>query len=376
MKEIITKIGNSRIFSLMKVLVFIAVCAVIGATAAYIHHESDPTEVAVEYFKVFMKQDYKGIKKLIDVPNDSYLDEKALGAIIADQKKDLNVDQYEVKEPTKENGKNLVVIRCSNKETGKKMDFKIYLNAYRKGFSLKPSYKVDFSKYYVNDCEISIPDGDTLQLNGTDVPEEMVADTKDGMKRYEFPTILKGEYSICSQNQYGVFEKKIQVKENQSKTNLTKLTYGAKSNYRAKVEEAYQGMFQQYYASVRKKGSGEKDYLAFFEKSARKKAKKAVQSTVTMIFDEEHREKYGLSNVDISDLKTTITYNKKEQQFDVVSTYQMKYDCVTATSLINSYTESYSGSSSVTMKASISVKQKNFKIKDIIVKNKKSKKKK
>lgn len=375
MKQIIKNISNSRIFSMVKVLLFVAVCAAIGITAGYIHHESDPTEVAVEYFKAFMKQDYQAMKKMIDVSEESYLDDKALGAIIAKQKQDLNVDKYEVMDPKKEKGKNLVVIECSNEQTGEKKNFKIYLNSYRKGLSLKPSYKVDFGDYLVEDYQIVIPKDDSLQLNGVDIDSKLSEITKEGKRVYKFSQVLKGEYNIASSNEYGVYSKKIDIKDNKTKTELDKITYLAQADYKAKVEEAFNGMFQQYYAAVRKKSHSEKEYLQFFEKSAGKKAKKAVDSSINIMFDEAQREKYDVSNMDIKDLKSTVTYNKKKQQFDMVSSYQLKYDCTTSTSLINSYTESYSGSCKVTMKASISVGQKEYKIKDISIKNVKDKKK-
>ncbi len=373
MKQVIKKIVKSRVFSVVKVLLFVLVCGTIGATAAYIHHESDPTEVAVEYFKAFMKQDYKAMKGLIDVSEDSYLDEKVLGSIIAEQKQDLNVDRYEVLDPTTEDGKDLVVIECSNEETGAKKKFKIYLNSHRNGLSLKPSYKVDFSKYLIDDYTITIPKSDTLQLNGVEVKEEMAEETKEGNKEYHFEQVLKGEYNICSQNQYGLYNKKVEVKEQGTKIQLKKLQYSAKPEYKEKVEEAFNAMFLQYYAAVRKKKAGDKEYLNLFEKAGRKQAKKAVSSSIKTFFNEEQQKKYEIGTMDISDLKTTVAYNKEKKRFDIVATYKINYECTTAVSLINSYTENYSGKCLTTMKATIAADQKEYKIKEITVKNKKKK---
>ena len=57
MEQILKKIYKSRIFGLISILFFIAVCMGIGAFAAYVKHVSNPTEQAVTYFRAFMQQD-------------------------------------------------------------------------------------------------------------------------------------------------------------------------------------------------------------------------------------------------------------------------------------------------------------------------------
>ena len=55
MEQILKKIYKSRIFGLISILFFIAVCMGIGAFAAYVKHVSNPTEQAVTYFRAFMQ---------------------------------------------------------------------------------------------------------------------------------------------------------------------------------------------------------------------------------------------------------------------------------------------------------------------------------
>ena len=56
MKEVFRKIKKSRVFSLICILVFIGVCMGTGSLIAYIQHESNPTDVAVSYFRAFVQQ--------------------------------------------------------------------------------------------------------------------------------------------------------------------------------------------------------------------------------------------------------------------------------------------------------------------------------
>ena len=373
MKNQIKKWMNSRIFSFVKVLVFIAVCAVIGIVAGYIHHESDPTEVAVNYFKAFMKQDYNAIRKVIDVPEDSFIEDKVLGQIIVEQKKDLNVDKYEIKEPKKENGKQLVVIECSNEETGKKTNFKIYLNTYRKGFQLKPTYKVDMEKYFLSDCEVTIPKGDVLKLNDTIIDKELCQTKGKTQEVYHFARILKGEYSVSVENKYGIYSQKISLSKSGEKKNLSNISYQAQKSYKEKVEEQFQGMLQQYFSAIRKKDGKQKDYLQYFQKKCKKDAVKEVHRIVQKIYGDREQEKYDFSGMEISNLKTNVTYNKKKYCFEVVCTYKVSYECKTKTSLINSYTEGFSGKYEGKMNLSIPTKDSKYQIQKITIKNKKKK---
>ena len=66
MEQILKKIYKSRIFGLISILFFIAVCMGIGAFAAYVKHVSNPTEQAVTYFRAFMQQDYDTMYNLLD----------------------------------------------------------------------------------------------------------------------------------------------------------------------------------------------------------------------------------------------------------------------------------------------------------------------
>lgn len=105
MKEKLKKIRKSRIFSLMKILIFIAICIGAGSVIAYIEHESDPTEQAVVYFRAFVQKDYEKMYDCVDQESGYYLNKEMYVNTAKKMRESMMIDSYNIKEPTEENGK-------------------------------------------------------------------------------------------------------------------------------------------------------------------------------------------------------------------------------------------------------------------------------
>ena len=118
MKELINKIRKSRIFSLICILLFISICFGIGAAAAYINHESDPTDVASNYFRAFVAMDYNKMYSYID-KEDGYVEKTLYTKKMENLRKQYTIDSYDINKPETKDGQKSVTIKCKNEETGK-----------------------------------------------------------------------------------------------------------------------------------------------------------------------------------------------------------------------------------------------------------------
>lgn len=366
------KFRKTRVYSLCRVLLFICVCVGIGMGAAYIHHESDPTETAVQYFRAFMQQDYKTAKTLLDTTEGCYVNLSRLADILSKQKEKLDVQHYEIKEPKKEDGKWLVIFKCKSDETKKTTDFKVYLNKHYEGISLIPVFKVNINDLITKDYQVTIPEDDRLKINGEKVnPDEVrVNQNNDGTKTYIFPQILKGKYVVSCENSYGAFGKKININNANIKTNYAKAKYKANEKYQKEIDEKIESILQQYYSAVRKKQPKFDALTDLFPKDLSKTVQKSVKKSMNDIFDKEKDGDYELTEIDISNQKCDSTYNKENNTFEIEYSYQFNYTCQTKISLINSYTESYSGKFRSAMKLTFKIEGDKLEIKDFTVSNK------
>ena len=128
MEQILKKIYKSRIFGLISILFFIAVCMGIGAFAAYVKHVSNPTEQAVTYFRAFMQQDYDTMYNLLDKKDGYYISKDRYKEIMQKTRESMTIDSYKINDPRKEGGQYVVTIECTDDETDSSQNMNIYLN--------------------------------------------------------------------------------------------------------------------------------------------------------------------------------------------------------------------------------------------------------
>lgn len=370
-KNIWKKFQKTRGYSLVKILFLIAVCIGIGSGAAYIHHESDPTEDAAQYFRAFIQQDYDTIMKLVDVPEGGYIDRKQLETILSEQKKELHVDRYEILDPKREDGRTVVVFRCFDEETGKKTDFKVYLNRFHHGLNPISDYKISMDDFLVENYTVTIPKDTTLVINDTKLHNLKAQSEENGGKTYAFSAVLQGSYQVCAENTYGIGVKKEEITKPDFHTDLSKTSYEARPEYFKMIEEKTNGMLQQYYTAVRQKKISGKELEQYFSKEMTGKLKGLVQKSVNMIFDQDEEKQYEITGLDLSDQKITATYNKEKNCFDVQCGFRLKYECATQTSLLNSYSESYKGNCQTAIHMKMNLPEDNMQITEFTIKNKK-----
>lgn len=369
MRKILKKIYKSRIFGLISILVFIAVCMGIGAFAAYVKYVSNPTEQAVTYFRAFMQQDYDTMYNLLDKKEGYYISKDRYKEIMQKNRESIVIDSYKISDPKKEDGKYIVTIECIDDEADSSQDINIYLNKKIKLPDLKPDYKVDVEKMIVKNLTIKAPAGDKLKIAGTEITDrDANVKTENNIKTYSFKAILNGNYRITCENDYCAKNTTANVIKKDMEVDLTKGGYTANDKYTSKIKADVTDFMNKYYSAARKRSKNNKQLMALVSDSKlQKSVSEAVEKTMSGLYwsDKKNIDKYNVNDFKIKDLKNTIVYNSKNKDFQVTSTYSYDYTCTTDIATYTSYIYKYSGTCKATLNITYGVDNGNLKIKKI-----------
>lgn len=347
MKGIIKKIKKSRIFSLICILLFIGVCMGIGSFAAYIQHEANPTDVVVKYFRAFVQRDYDKMYECLFQDEGYYIDKNIYTAHMKKMREDYIIDSYDIKEPDKKNGKDLVVVSCKNDETKKTKDFVVYIESKRQGMNIIPDYYVDTANMMAKDVRITIPESDKLELNGVMVEKQKAdVESKDNNSVYYFKGIFGGTYKVSATNDIYARNKKLNISGSKVDIDLTKEIVTANDKYEKVITDSGKKVINQFYKAVRGRDKENKKLMRMFSsKKIRNKVSKLVEDSEDIIFWPEKRnvDKFKVFDMKIRDMKMNIRYDEKNKNYILVCTYKYKYVSAIDTSLANSYVDRISG---------------------------------
>ena len=278
MEQILKKIYKSRIFGLISILFFIAVCMGIGAFAAYVKHVSNPTEQAVTYFRAFMQQDYDTMYNLLDKKDGYYISKDRYKEIMQKTRESMTIDSYKINDPRKEDGQYVVTIECTDDETDSSQNMNIYLNKKMHLPKLKPDYKVDIEKMLVKNLTIKIPQGDKLTIAGIEITDKDAnITTENNIQIYNFKAILNGNYKITCENEYCAKNTLANVIKKDMEVDLTKSWYTANDRYTSKITNSVTDFINKYYSAARNRSKSDKKLMAFIDD---KKLQKSVSKTV------------------------------------------------------------------------------------------------
>lgn len=378
MEQILKKIYKSRIFGLISILFFIAVCMGIGAFAAYVKHVSNPTEQAVTYFRAFMQQDYDTMYNLLDKKDGYYISKDRYKEIMQKTRESMTIDSYKINDPRKEDGQYVVTIECTDDETDSSQNMNIYLNKKMHLPKLKPDYKVDIEKMLVKNLTIKISQGDKLTIAGIEITDKDAnITTENNIQIYNFKAILNGNYKITCENEYCAKNTLANVIKKDMEVDLTKSWYTANDRYTSKITNSVTDFINKYYSAARNRSKSDKKLMAFIDdKKLQKSVSKTVEETMSGLYwsDKKNIDKYKVSDFKIKNLNSTIKYDSKSKDFQVTSTYNYDYTCTTDIATYTSYVYKYSGSCKATLKITYSIDNGNLKIKNVKLSEKQKRK--
>ena len=314
MKEKLKKIKNSRILSLFGILLFIAVCIGVGAFAAYVQHEADPTECAVQYFRAFVQKDYNKMYESLDREEGYYINKKMFCDTIRKMRESYVIDTYEIKNPEKENGVTTVTVNCENNQTKESRAFIIYIQERRKGLQIVPDYYISPGQMMVENFSVVVSSEEQLQLNGETITEKMADITRDksGNKVYRMKGALFGDYEISATNPYYAVNTSLNLKKADTRIDLTKGKKTANEKYTKEIKE---------------------------------KIKELVEKSQEIVYWPERKniDKYKVIDMKIGKIGYDIRYQQKDKTYQVVCSYQYNYVSSTDTALYTSYVYRLSG---------------------------------
>lgn len=356
MKEKLKKIIKSRIFSLLEILLFIAVCIGAGALIAFVQHESDPTEQAVAYFRAFVQGDYDTMYSCLAIEEGSYVNKDMYEAEIKTLRESMTIDSYNIGKPEKKDGVKQVTIQCTNSETNEIQDFVIKFTAKRKGFQIVPDYYVNIDDMMVENFTVVLQENNDLELNGEKITKEIadISSDSQGNQIYNIKGILQGEYKVSATNKYYAAVKNINLSEKDTKIDLTVEDYIANDTYTKLIAESGENVIEQFYKAVRSRNPSRKKLLACFDnnKALVEKVKNTVSDSQEIVYwpDRKNIDNYKVIEMKMSKLKSSsIKYNAKKKTYQITYSYSYEYVSSTDTALYTSYVYDLSGKCKSTM---------------------------
>ncbi|RGG67263.1 NTF2-like N-terminal transpeptidase domain-containing protein [Eubacterium sp. AF17-7] len=378
----IKKIINSNIVRLIGALLFLTVCAVIGAGLSYVNYESNPTDEAVAYFKAFLAQDYDTIYGLVNQPKNTYINKTAYTDRVKKIRESIVIDSYEISEPYKENGKKTVDIICNNETTETNQTIKLVFDEVKHGMQIIPDYKVDISKMLVKNVNFVVPTGDALYINGEVVTKDMAKVTTDANTNtdtYHFDKILYGAYDANAINRYSQIDLKPEIIQEGTTINFDATAYHANLEFEEKIKANADNMITQFYVNAREKKGNNKELKAYFanDKKLQKKVDKYLKETEEVLYWPETKniDKYSVVSFEPGEMKHQSVYNN-DNTFTVTYDFVYTYVSSTDTAIYTSYVYSIGGSCKTKMTLTYTLNEdQTLTLTDIKVKNKNQKEK-
>ena len=353
----IKKIINSNIVRLIGALLFLTVCAVIGAGLSYVNYESNPTDEAVAYFKAFLAQDYDTIYGLVNQPKNTYINKTAY------------TDRVKK-------------IRESIETTETNQTIKLVFDEVKHGMQIIPDYKVDISKMLVKNVNFVVPTGDALYINGEVVTKDMAKVTTDANTNtdtYHFDKILYGAYDANAINRYSQIDLKPEIIQEGTTSNFDATAYHANLEFEEKIKANADNMITQFYVNAREKKGNNKELKAYFanDKKLQKKVDKYLKETEEVLYWPETKniDKYSVVSFEPGEVTHNSVYNNNNT-FTVTYDFVYTYVSSTDTAIYTSYVYSIGGSCKTKMTLTYTLNEdQTLTLTDIKVKNKNQKEK-
>lgn len=369
------KLKKSRIFSLVQILLFIGICFVIGATAAYMQNKSDPTDKAVLYFRAFLENDYEEMYQCVEKQEGAHIDKDMYISVMKNIRNNMNIDSYKILDPVKEDGKYVVNVECINLDNDTSQEFVVRLNKKRSGLQIIPDYTVDISQMLVNDITIEIPAGFKLLLNNKEVK---TSDIKSENKKdiYVIKSLINGNYKVSAEDEYSALEKSAEFVRDGEQVKLYGDKYTASNKYETLIVNSSENFIKQFNQAVRSRKPERKEMLKLVEKGLKEKVSQYALDAQSIVYWPEIKNiaEYTVSEMKLTPFEKEIVYNKKKKNYTVTYNYSYDYKSETSTALYNSYVYVLGGTCKTTLKMTYDIKDEKVVLSDITMENENEKK--
>lgn len=366
------KIRKSRIYSLIKILLLIVVCFIIGASAAFVNHESDPTDEALEYFESFIQEDYEKMYSMLEIPEDKYIDKDLYIQNMKKIRSNITIDTYEIIDPVEEEDTFVVSFSCINLANDTSQNFVVRLKEKREGLQIIPDYQVSIEHMMIDNLVIEIPTGFDLLLNGKSVVDAANVTSENKKDIYTISGLIGGTYTIEAAQGPKALVETVDVVKNDTLVKLKGNDYTASNKYGSQIKTASQNFITEFYEAVKSRNPEKKSLHKILGNDELKtQVSQLVLESQEIVYWPDIRTiaDYNVSQLELSPFDISIVYNEKQNQYNVTYKYSYDYKAETSTTLYNSYIYVLTGTCTTSLNMTYDIVEDGVVLKDITMEN-------
>lgn len=351
---------NSFLGRTLKIVLFLTILAVLGASYAVIEKKSDPAVVANEFLGGLISGNVESVYQSLLQTDEAGLQVEILAEALNEVPQYGKIGQAELGDYEKKDGKIVYHVTYDNVETGEEETFDIWLEQKNPSFfKLIKTWRVDFSDYIVENTSVTIPRGCDLYVDDAKV---VSAQDEEDYKTITISGLYKGTHTFSLRSPYtkdGADVREIQ--EDDSTISYEDTVLEVREDVAESIQEMHVNALTALYESASVYQSVKKatkdlitgdDTVQAQVQEAYKAMRKQLYGKVMDERKEYSVESLTLDEVEIADSKVTDGKNGS-LRFDTV----MKFKTSRNTSYTDGYAYSVTGTYKVCVRYDFTIKQ-------------------
>jgi hypothetical protein len=379
--SLIKKVIKSSFFQNTVGMLIVAACILLGAFLAIYENKTNAGIVANEYFECYLRNDFEGMYKYVDVQESEFVDYDAFAYKLEVEKPQGSLTDYTISKPKKKGNKATVTVKYTNSFSGEEEKFVITLVKTRESITdLIPEWRVNIDDWIVNDVEISIPEGATLLVDGNATDNE---GTQTEDKTYfSIDRMLSGDHDFYVETTLGEGTQTDNISKDGTNIDISTDIVTLKSEYSEELYDNADEVIMALFEAAKDRDKSYKAVKSYFTKAGREDLKKAFSKIRKILFLNDVEEDIDSSLYEITDLVVadmTKSVNSFNENGDIVIKVKFEFDFTAQSNTsedaiyYSSYVSEYSGTYLSTVKLYYSYKDGDWKLTDISIKNKEQK---
>lgn len=333
-----------------KIIAVLAVCAGLGIFLALGKRAGSPERFAEEYFSHYVTNNYEAMYKMIDCRESDFINLDNFIIKCEGEKVYGSITGYELSKPVYQGKTVTYVVTYYIGAEKTPNTYTITLHKQKKKTHLFFStWKVSVNRFLINNYEINVPVGTSVNLDGVDISAYKKGTSEDGtLDNYVVDKIFSGDHTVSvNLDATGEITKTQYVTEDTDSITITTNDFAMKPDVQQKLYEYSAFVIKSMYEySMDKRKNFEDISILYAETEEAKASAKATFDAISG--DVQKPDGASLRELDIKTLSPSIESFTYPDRVTVRVDYDYEYRAVTGTSVLSGIIEEYAGAGNAT----------------------------